>query len=57
MYSSIMPLRRITCTAGGGGVTPSHILAFTSPEMSHSVISRYLPPLELVRWVAARTIK
>ena len=39
----------------GAGVFPSHILALTSPEMSQSVMSRYLLPLEEVRCAAART--
>ena len=55
LYSSITPRRRSTVAGAGAGVFPSHILALTSPEMSHSVMSRYLLPLEEVRCVAART--
>ena len=45
----------IMAKAAGADVFPSHILALTSPEMSHSVMSRYLLPLEEVRCAAART--
>ena len=54
MYSSIMPRNRSTVATAGGGVRPSHIFAFTSVEISHSVISRYLLPLELVFCAALR---
>ena len=55
LYSSIMPRTLTTDSALGAAAAPSHILAFTSPERSARVMSRYLPPLEEVRCSAALT--